>query len=103
MGSFMHNRQSKSDYFTAICGYLVVFLVATLAGGCSFIFDFNECESTADCVTFDEPDDGAFFVCSNAKKCVLEVERECREDAHCSSSTAGPICQAESGKCVAEN
>jgi hypothetical protein len=78
----------------AIC----IAAVVGLASGCSFIFDFDECESHADCVQFDKPLQGEFYACSNANKCVLDVERRCRVDSHCAQS--GQVCEQETGRCV---
>jgi hypothetical protein len=66
------------------------------AAGCSFIFDFTECEADADCQQFDSPEAGEFYVCSADDKCVLEPERECRTDAHCAD---GQTCDVASGVC----
>lgn len=101
----MRNPMQKLDFRarsrTALWGLFSLLLLGALAGGCSFIFDFQECETTQDCAGFDDAQAGEFFVCSNANKCVLEVERECREDADCPQAS-GLICAVEAGKCVAE-
>jgi hypothetical protein len=75
----------------------LVLMVALLvsASGCSFILDFAECEVDRDCQTFDDPGAGEFFVCSSDEKCVLEPQRECREDAHCSGEAS-----CEDGQCA---
>lgn len=70
------------------CAALITALLC-VAPGCSYIFDFAECESNEECERFDAPEDGEFFVCSE-EKCVLEPQRECREDTHCA---AGQTCK----------
>lgn len=75
--------------------FLGLLLVAT--PGCSFIFDFTECEANEDCRQFDEPDQEEFFVCSTDNKCVLEPERQCRVDDHCAE---GQTCNASEGTCT---
>lgn len=79
----------------ALAAMLAGALVAGSAG-CSYIFDFTECEANADCEQFDSPDEGEFFVCSPDEKCVLEPERECRVDAHCGEAES---CDEASGTC----
>jgi hypothetical protein len=64
-------------------GALLVGAVFAGASGCSFIFDFTECEANADCESFDDPGAGEFFMCSPQEKCVVEPERQCRIDSHC--------------------
>ncbi len=66
------------------------------ASGCSFLFDFTECEADGDCQQFDHPAEGEFFVCSADNKCVIEPERQCRTDAHCPD---GQTCQQDPGTC----
>ncbi len=83
----------KAGYIMAL-GLLVALLMG--AAGCSFIFDFTECKTNADCQQFDNPAQGEFFMCSQDDKCVLEPERECRADTDCPS---GQSCNADSGKC----
>lgn len=70
-----------------------VLLVST--PGCSFILDFAECEVDQDCQTFDDPGAGELFVCSSEEKCVLDPQRECREDAHC-----GGEASCDDGQCA---
>ncbi|AWV89027.1 hypothetical protein DFR33_109178 [Bradymonas sediminis] len=100
MGNPMQLRTSYARSLRALCASLLLLVAVGLAGGCSFIFDFEECRTSDDCVAFDDAENKQFFVCSNAKKCVLEVARECRQDADCTDAAA-PICAA-AGKCVAE-
>lgn len=86
----------------ALCCSIFFLSLASVAGGCSFIFDFEECASTQDCVEFDNPEEGDFFVCSNSNKCVLEIERECRTSEDCAGADGGPVCEVDAGLCVAE-
>jgi len=97
----MQKNYFRARFRMALCGLLFLLSLGALASGCSFIFDFQECETTQECTAFDDAEAKEFFVCSNANKCVLEVERECRQDADCPEA-AGLICAVESGKCVAE-
>lgn len=75
----------------------MVLMAALLGGapGCSFILDFAECEVDQDCRVFEDPGAGEFFVCSSDEKCVLEPQRECREDAHCSGEAS-----CDDGRCA---
>lgn len=86
--------RGKKTRFAVIV--LLAGVLLTASTGCSFIFDFTECEANADCEQFDSPDEGEFFVCSPDEKCVLEPERECRVDAHCGD---GESCDEASGTC----
>src|SRR5690554_686077 len=97
----MQKKYFSARFRTALAGLLLLLSLAGLASGCSFIFDFQECDTTEECVAFDDAQAKEFFVCSNANKCVLEVERECREDADCTEAS-GTICAVDTGKCVTE-
>lgn len=82
-----------AKYMTAVV--LAAALLAS-ASGCSFIFDFTECDAPADCRQFDDADQGEFYTCSADNKCVLEPQRECRADADCAD---GQFCESD-GTCA---
>lgn len=71
------------------------FLVAAAAlAGCSFRYDFTECEVEADCIPLES--EGVFYTCEQ-NECV-PATISCRDDATCGEDA---ICQE--GKCISTN
>lgn len=96
-------RALKQSQNVALAARLAVclFTLALLAAGCSFVMDFEECTSQAECAGFDSPQDRIYYACSPSNKCVVDDDRECRQDKHCEAFGAGS-CDEEAGKCVAD-
>lgn len=59
-------------------------LVVSALSACSLRYDFTECETDADCLRIEHPDDGQYYQCVQSE-CVLEQSRECRLDTQCGS------------------
>ena len=106
----MHHLTSQAQD-TRRCGELkrlswsllaaCLFMLAVFVPGCSFVLDFDECVTSADCSGFDQPAEGRFYTCSSSNKCVIDAERECRQDKHCGPSGDGR-CDEEAGQCLAK-